>query len=334
MNKIILVLVLFLTLVSVLFAPNASIASLQVEPTETVVTATPNQNQKLPPRPLRQHKQKTSTVQTFANPTRVPDAGSDQGFILPDGYYGISYYASARPEIVIPSIGSQPDVTLYAPTVMPGNDSCLEATVAHWRGVGDSNTYDGMGFWDWCHNGSGGDGVGGWQNFYNFDSTFLSTYVHNVNWTVDGNAITADPTLYIRIQKVNASTCWRGYLWNWTTNVFDQKSQACGTNPNGDNTGWSIFEAYGWNNSPAGTLPPCFVFNPVNNENRHIHFRKPYVSTNTSGTINWTVLNNSLIPGYMNTNNPCILNDYWHYVDGTDPNDTNFSKYWAVVSGS
>lgn len=268
---------------------------------------------------------------TVTPPDHVP-TGPGQGFVLPDGYYGISYYASSRPELVISSLGSQPDVTFYAPTVMPDNNACLEATIMHFRNNTETpaQTHHAIGFWDWCYNGAGGDGVGGWQNIYYYpDATFDSKYNKKLSWTVDGNAVTNDPTFFIKLQKVNGSSCWRGYLWNWTTSAWDQKSQSCGTNPDPDSNGWAIFETYGWNN--GGTLPACFTFNPVNSNNRHIHFRRPYMLTNTTTPLVWSPLLSSQV-STMATANPCILDDTWHYMENTDPQDPNSPYYWAVIS--
>jgi hypothetical protein len=312
MNRFIGIMISFLILCGGFILPSTSAAQPPHPPEQY--------NAHKPPHPLNQHKV----------PDHTPDS-ANQGFTLPNGYYGIVYYASSRPELVIPSVGSQPDVTLYAPTVMPGNNSCLEVTIAHFRSA-TQTTQHGIGFWDWCGNGAGGDGNEGWQNYYDYTPNFLSTYTKNLNWTVDGNAVTNDPTFYIKIQKVNASTCWRGYLWNWITNVWDQKSQACGTNPWNDTTGWAIFESFGWNNNPPGTLPPCFTFNPINSNNRHIHFRRPYVSTNTAAPLNWIPLQGTMIVSRMPTINPCITSDVWHFVDQIDPNDISIPQYWAVVS--
>ncbi|MEK0098084.1 hypothetical protein WDA79_06140 [Streptomyces sp. A475] len=125
---------------------------------------------------------------------------------------------------VLPSFRTShsPDV-IYAPTLYPAGNACIENTTAYFTSKAE------IWAWDWCN----GQTVG---KFTLMDSAFLSTYVQNGGYRV-----------WIRQTDTTANT-WEMLLYNFTTSAWDSYYTSSGqdpNNPSGTNVhGWDAFEVY------------------------------------------------------------------------------------------
>lgn len=198
--------------------------------------------------------------------------------------------------------------TYYTPTFMAPNNSCLEATEAHWRYAGQSVTGHGLGFWDWCGLGAGGDGTEGWQAFMYIDTTFIASYT-----AFNGT----DRVMKIRVSKVGG--CSYGYVYRWSSGVWENKAVSCGTNPYNQVLGWTMFEIWGATEPPGST---CFgPLGPYNrNSTDSIKFKHP-----STGYVLITAADHGadIVPYYPDCWTTPIGGHYYSY--------TNMSDYGWIV---
>jgi len=205
------------------------------------------------------------------------------------------------------------DVTVYGPTNMPAGNSCIEFVDAHWVDPNDITVHHGVGFWDWCGPGAGGDGTGGWQQFYTLSDTgFMDKYATTATepGTYIGEASHSDQVFRFAVTKYSSSPyCWRGYLWNFQTSTWDTKAISCGTNvyPYGP-FGWTMFESFHMNVSP---YPPCYDVGPFH----HIASYSLKVVRNNV----WVGFGSSDYYAVYDTNsNHCLVSGAWHYYEKSD----------------
>jgi len=120
---------------------------------------------------------------------------------------------------------------VYAPTVMPPSNACIEITTAY--------TWDApvVWAWDWC---SGNSGV---AKEIAINASFVSTYTTPVNGL---------PAYSVDIQRTNAGTnTWTAYLYNFRNGTWDTFWSKSGTSQIGIH-GWDVFEPYVTRNPSTG----------------------------------------------------------------------------------
>jgi hypothetical protein len=121
---------------------------------------------------------------------------------------------------------------LYAPTVMPPSNACIEITTAYTSG----NPV--VWAWDWCA--SGDSGV---AKEIAIDASFVSTYTTQVNGV---------PAYSVEISKTNSSNnTWTAYLYNFASGTWDTFWSRSGTSQIGSD-GWDVFEPYVTRNPSTG----------------------------------------------------------------------------------
>lgn len=192
------------------------------------------------------------------------------------------------------------DQLFYAPTLMPPNNSCLEASVVHLRTAGASTTQHNFGFYDHCH--------GIWAYYVTLASIWTAH-------TQQDYPIT-DRTMTVRITK--SGSCWYGWLFNYSTFAWVQKASACGTNPFNDVDGWMWFEAYGSIADPgAACLGPMGAYNRIKVDNVTYAPFTSYITASNLG------------PKTTPVNTPCMN---WtvngHAYNYTEPTTTSWITSW------
>ncbi|MFC0042252.1 hypothetical protein [Actinomadura rayongensis] len=136
--------------------------------------------------------------------------------------YGAAALHSVNPSIVLPT--GHPD-SIYAPTLLPSNRSCIEMVTTYLGGR------DSVSAWDWCRSSPG------WSVGVTVDSAFTSTYT----------ALSAGHPVYaVQTLLTNAaSKTWTSYLWNFTTSSWDTFFSSSGTTPfPAEVGGWDMWEVY------------------------------------------------------------------------------------------
>lgn len=118
---------------------------------------------------------------------------------------------------------SNPNDVLYAPTMTPANNSCIEVVTVH------TTSTPQIWAWDWCNAIAPGAEV-------NVNSSFLADYTTTVNGR------TAYTTKDVRTNT--GSNTWTAYLWNYATGAWDTLFTSSGTDQSGLTYGWDMFEFY------------------------------------------------------------------------------------------
>ncbi|GAB3975324.1 hypothetical protein GCM10029978_059170 [Actinoallomurus acanthiterrae] len=133
---------------------------------------------------------------------------------------------------VLPNLrASNSSDVIYAPTMYPSGNACIEDTTAY---LHDSAV---IWAWDWCQSQTVG-------KLTVMDSAFQSTYVR-------------DGAYRVMVDKTDAATnTWQMVLYNFTTSKWDPYFTSHG--PNGVyNFGWDAFEVYSATNPSTGRPYIC-----------------------------------------------------------------------------
>ncbi|WP_405559569.1 hypothetical protein [Streptomyces sp. NBC_01180] len=126
---------------------------------------------------------------------------------------------------------------IYAPTLYPAGNSCIENTTAYFHDKAE------IWAWDWCN----GQTVG---KYTLMDSSFQSTYVRSGGYQV-------------WIAKTDATeNTWQMRLYNYTTSQWDTYYTSSGYDPNNNTTGtdvngWDAFEVYSATDPSTGRPYIC-----------------------------------------------------------------------------
>jgi hypothetical protein len=122
---------------------------------------------------------------------------------------------------------------VYAPTVMPPSNACMEITTAY------TPVRPVVWAWDWCAQGNSGV-----AKEISIDANFVATYTTPVNGL---------PAYSVDISKTDASNnTWTAYLYNFANGTWDTFWTRSGTSQIGSN-GWDVFELYVTRNPSTGT---------------------------------------------------------------------------------
>jgi len=172
--------------------------------------------------------------------------GADRGLYLDVSFpavYGTSVIADAGLDRSLPAAldGSNP-VYLFAPTLLPGGGSCIEASIITTRNSGsDTTTYHFFGYYDWCASATG------WVDWFPINQTFQNAYVR----TADGR-----PTVTFSVSTVGGYVtpprCWFVDVYNYTVGGWEQFYSSCGTTnifTYPQTEGWLMWETYNLVNS-------------------------------------------------------------------------------------
>lgn len=149
---------------------------------------------------------------------------------------GINYYQNAlrayaghevRPDLQLPSVpAGKQALVLYAPTLLPPNNSPAESVTIYRRYSGSSSTQRAWGVYNHVS--------GSWTVWKAIDATFLSKYVRNFpEW--------GGQLYYTEIDKVGPNT-WSVYLYNFNTSLWEIQTTITGTGPYAN--GWDFWEIY------------------------------------------------------------------------------------------
>ncbi|POM23652.1 hypothetical protein BTM25_48120 [Actinomadura rubteroloni] len=167
---------------------------------------------------------KRRTAKTVAA-TETPWTGSwhmDWGVFPSVQVYGAAALQSVNPSIVLPA--GHPD-DIYAPTLLPANQSCIEMVTTYLAGR------DSVSAWDWCRSSPG------WSVGVTVDSAFTAKYTA----MSAGHPVYAVQTLLTNA----ASNTWTSYLWNFTTSSWDTFYTSSGGTPfPATGGGWDMWEVY------------------------------------------------------------------------------------------
>ncbi|MEY9912889.1 hypothetical protein ABIA35_009156 [Catenulispora sp. MAP12-49] len=125
---------------------------------------------------------------------------------------------------------------LYAPTMTPANNSCIEVVTVH------TTTTPQVWAWDWCNSIAPGAEV-------DVDSSFLSNYTTTVNGRI---AYTQK-----NVQTNKSTNTWTAYLYNVRTGAWDTLFTSSGTDQSGLSYGWDMFEFYSSTNPSTGNTYVC-----------------------------------------------------------------------------
>lgn len=123
---------------------------------------------------------------------------------------------------------------VYAPTLYPAGNACIENTTAY------ENNQAVIWAWDWCNSYTVG-------KYTAMDANFQATYTKNGSYEV-------------QISKTNTSTNqWTMWLFNYSTNQWDRYFDSAGYDKNNGTQspnvgGWDAFEVYSANN-PSTNQP-------------------------------------------------------------------------------
>ncbi|MGH3156750.1 MAG: hypothetical protein ACRDNF_09280, partial [Streptosporangiaceae bacterium] len=127
---------------------------------------------------------------------------------------------------------TNPNDILYAPTMTPANDSCIEVVTVHTTGTPQ------LWAWDWC-------------KFIRpvavvpVDNAFMAKY------TTIANGRTA---YTVQTVQTNAKTnTWTAYLYNYAAGRWDTLYTQAGHDPCGLGFGWDMFEFYSSTNPATGS---------------------------------------------------------------------------------
>jgi hypothetical protein len=139
--------------------------------------------------------------------------------------------------------------TLYAPTSMPPNNSCLEAKIAHYRTNPSDPITHAFGVWSHC---PGAGESPGWAWFETMSTTWVSKYVRSMQHA-DGSGY--EEGSWLQVYSANATAApgtpdtWYALIFNFNTGHWDLKATKTGVGQFG--TGWTQWEVY-WRNQVSG----------------------------------------------------------------------------------
>lgn len=180
---------------------------------------------KIPPPPPRK------VPPTIGNHTTIEN---QTGLLALHDYWGASI-AQQNPapsdvgvyarQQIITTLTIPSNSTLYAPTLLSGNNALYEAVTSY-----NNSGVMTRQFAVFNH------ATGTWVLAKNLDSTFVSKYTSGGYYTVI-------------VRKI--SGIWRVYLYNYQTGLYETQVSGTGTGPNG--IGWNIYESYlsGCSNLPV-----------------------------------------------------------------------------------
>jgi hypothetical protein len=196
--------------------------------------------------PPRFKKGTTSEGSTALSPAGPPPGTGDRGLsFFPWSYewYGVHAVHDAGLSIVLEERPATA-VTgyIYAPTLLPSGNTCIEATTIHQRGPGPSaTTLHRQGWYDWCESGPEGD----WLVLEDMDQEFQDHYVR---------VYLGAPTLAISIVTPNdgitSGSCWFGHLYDYLAGGWVQVTTSCATGAGYSpgaiqgRGGWSYWESW------------------------------------------------------------------------------------------
>ena len=125
------------------------------------------------------------------------------------------------PKLVV----SVPGELLYTPTLLAAKTACFEVTTIYSGGSLK------LGAWDWC------DADSDFDKVVIVDATFLATYTTTVN---------GRPAYTVKVEQVDAAAnTWTGYLYNYSTGVWDVFYTSSGTTRLSTTfSGWDVWELY------------------------------------------------------------------------------------------
>ncbi|HEY9601255.1 MAG TPA: hypothetical protein V6C85_06560 [Allocoleopsis sp.] len=218
------------------------------------------------------HEVNEVEVNQTSPPTQLPGTG-DTGFYILNGKGAYAAH-EINSDLNLPVGG---DYTLYAPTLMPPGNSCLESVTAYWRNSSMTDTGKAWGVWDHCVK-------QGWVVFKTMDSDFMKNYVRRISH--------GHPRYYTSVFK-DITGKWHAIIFNFNTGNWEDAYSITGFSQY--STGWTIFETY---------FPPANCPNLPNTSARSIRV--------LNDSANWSFLaspnTSSLQPG------PCFPNFYTFYV--------------------
>ena len=131
---------------------------------------------------------------------------------------------------------TNPNDILYAPTMTPANNSCIEVVTVH------TTTTPQIWAWDWCKYIRPVAVV-------NVNAAFMKAY------TIIANGRTAYTTK--DVQTNAKSNTWTAYLFNYQTGNWDRLYTQAGTDQSGLTFGWDMFEFYSSTNPATGNTYVC-----------------------------------------------------------------------------
>ena len=143
---------------------------------------------------------------------------------------------------VIPGLKtSGPDDIIYAPTMKPTDNSCIEVVTAY------SNSGAAIWAWDWCTPNANNPAV-----VLPVDINFQSMYT-----TTDSSTGEISYTVRIVQTDSSATNAWDAQLLNVQTNSWDDLFTSAGMNQSQNAFGWDIFEVYTTPDPTTGQGPYC-----------------------------------------------------------------------------
>lgn len=125
---------------------------------------------------------------------------------------------------------------LYAPTMDPPENSCIEVVTVHNHKVAQ------VWAWDWCSTIAPAAIV-------SMNASFLATYTTTVN---------GQPAYTVKdVQTSTSPNTWTAYLFNQTTQAWDTLFTSSGNSQTGLPYGWDMFEFYSGLNTATGHTDVC-----------------------------------------------------------------------------
>ncbi|HEX4062319.1 MAG TPA: carbohydrate-binding protein [Streptosporangiaceae bacterium] len=131
---------------------------------------------------------------------------------------------------------TDPSDILYAPTMTPANNSCIEVVTVH------TTRTPQIWAWDWCEHIRPVAVVP-------VDAAFMKDY------TTIANGRTAYTTEDVQTNAKNNT--WTAYLFNYVTGHWDRLYSQAGTDKSGLTFGWDMFEFYSSTNPSTGSTYVC-----------------------------------------------------------------------------
>jgi hypothetical protein len=131
---------------------------------------------------------------------------------------------------------TNPNDILYAPTMTPANNSCIEVVTVH------TTTTPQIWAWDWC-------------KYIRPVAVVPVNAAFMKKYTTIANGRTAYTTKDV---QTNAKTnAWTAYLFNYLTGHWDKLYSQSGTDRSGLTFGWDMFEFYSSTNPATGNTYVC-----------------------------------------------------------------------------
>lgn len=232
--------------------------------------------------------------------SNVAHAGtSDYGFYYKYYAHQIGVQATVSTMSTFNIIQGNPErnFDVYAPTIQPPGEACLEVTVLARRFARNPTTYHDIGAYDSCN------GRNQWT-LQTMDATWKNKYerVVSFNRLPGGGPNFNDKVVTVAVTRINApNNCWGAYIWNFNTNVWDTiAANKCGTNNIPGTDGWAMFESYGYEQASStpmcGALGTYGVVQVRNLKYYYDNLPPPYVTSVTEFDHN----------GNINTGNACL----------------------------